>query len=448
MIAKRPRYVFNAFLLDLFAILTTLVYSLSRLFSFLTPFFRENVQNVSLEPIKVLRHIFEGWEPETKLLYLFLLKLSAPFAEDQKRHTIGIPGEKLASMAGFSKKKCFEALRTMSEAGFIEELPVQGRIGRPRKVRRISTERLLVIQPVLTSGIPSWVIDQMLSDRLNEKTQRPLSNAEFLLILVLAANANSAGICIGLSQLDISKLTGIPKQQVPRRVRQLTEKNLIAAVVPGTAEKTLTGIVSSTYYLDLASPLFRQAGTRTTSLCIPRTSGISEIDRLKNAVAASPPYNPNLRVMSSQWSSGLMKQSSISTHDWRRFFDETIRRLDVSRFLQAGIERYAAYLIHQPNKIMPAIQWRRISPLASSEFMNLMLGRTEQSHKLKEPEVLGAMADLEELAHNLASLCLKHLNKKSDFDNKNCHHRILPSHEESEFVLHIQQISFERNGRL
>jgi predicted transcriptional regulator len=355
-------------------------------------------------------------KPDDKLFFVFVLSLSERALNPGHFNLIAENGVQLGKRFGFTKEASFRALQKLRDNGLIEELADQGKSGRPRKLRKVVFGRLESGGTNLEVSRATLVQRgaRLLSHRLrygNHNAYAGMKNAIFLLLLILIIKSNCAGIVAKASHADLSALTGIPRSQVQRRLTQLQELGLIEAIIPGLVDGSLLGKPCSIYYLNLRHPLLEATGVSVEPLIIKGKGCTSpEIDQLAMKLG-----HPGLRdrLASAAKHAAVptgIKKTRISPGSWEQNAPDLLRRPATKLYTQCVIERYAAKLIGNPNSILSASEWRNEQDHATEDFVQELTG--ERPTAVKKSREYSRMfyslcADLEELSHQLASLCIR-----------------------------------------
>ena len=141
-----------------------------------------------------------------------------------------------------------------------------------------------------------------------------------------------------------------------------------------------------------------------------------------------------------------MKRTRLSPGSWEQNAPDFLKRPAAKRYAQFVIERNAAKLLADPNSILSASEWRDAQDQATRDFVDeLTRGQTSKTHRDAENDRMfySLCADLEELSHQLASLCLKvgKLRKRpSPVGTPPVTYRILPSGTDERTEIRLEQI--------
>lgn len=325
-------------------------------------------------------------------------------------------GVQLGKRFRFTKEASFRALHKLRDQGLIDEITEQGRAGRPRKLRKV------------VAG--SWRSDEsnqdffraklvkqsfnLISNRLKypkRAAQAGMSNSLLMLLIILLAKADHSGVVSTTSQSKLSEYTGIPKPQMQRRISQLQELGLITEIVPGLVEGAVLGKRNSIYYLDLNHPILRATGIQAESISIQGKGCTStEMDQLAMKLG-QPGLRDRLASAAQHAATPTgIKETRISPGSWEQNAPDLIRRPAAKLYTQCVIERYAAKLLSDPSSILSESEWRNAQDHATESFVQeLTGGRTTTAKKSDEYSRMfySLCADLEELSHQLASLCIR-----------------------------------------
>lgn len=87
-----------------------------------------------------------------------------------------------------------------------------------------------------------------------------------LVLMVLLAHADDAGVVRGMGPAELAKLVGIRKDRFQRQVGKLKELGYIRGVVPGISGQRLFGVAPGAYYLNLAHPEYGDAAVGCASV--------------------------------------------------------------------------------------------------------------------------------------------------------------------------------------
>lgn len=362
-------------------------------------------------------------------------------------------GVQLGKRFGFTKEASFRALQKLRDQGYLDEIMEQGQLGRPKKLRKVvagswrsneSKQNLFRARLVKQSF-------NMINNRLKHPKltkQAGMSNSLFMLLLILLANADHSGVVSTTSQTKLSKYTGIPKPQMQRRICQLQELGLIIEIIPGLVEGAVLGKSNSIYYLDFNHPVLRSTGIQTESIPIKgkgRTS--TEIDQLAMKLG-QPGLNDRL-ASAAQHAAILpsIKKTRISPGSWEQNAPELLRRPAAKLYTQCVIERYAAKLLSVPISILSESEWRNAQDYATENFVQELTGGcpiTAQKSDYHIRMFYSLCADLEELSHQLASLCIRmgNLPKRANaLSTPITNYRILPSGTDKRSEIRLERIT-------
>jgi DNA-binding Lrp family transcriptional regulator len=348
-------------------------------------------------------------------------------------------GVLLAKSFRFTKEASFRALSKLTEHRFIAESTDQGKLGRPRKFRKIidrSWERGETTREVLQTNLVEQA-SKLISHRLkygNRAEYALINNALFMLLIILVLKADRAGVIIGTSQADLSRYSGIPRPQIQRRIKQLQELEIITEIIPGLVEGKILGKQSSIYYLNLNHPALASMEMPTEPMPIAG-KGFStlEIDQIIMSFGHTGLHDRLAIAEQHASTTPGLKMTRISSGSWKENAGDALNRVDSRLHLQSAIERFAAKLLANPNLILSESHWRRAQDYASADFVFEITGRRPSTIKMNKNNrhmFYSLCADLEELAHQLASVCLrigKLPRRLSRVESRNTVYRILPS---------------------
>lgn len=393
-------------------------------------------------------------------LFLILLLVTTEEPNNSSRFSqIESNGEQLGTRFRFTKTASFRALKKLEQMGMVTTLTDQGRIGRPKKIREIvpgSWETGKTNQNAFKAALSSQC-SRLINNRLRDLhlfEQVGSSNALFLLLLVLVGRADQSGVISTASHATLSHYTGIPLQQIHRRINRLKELNIIAEVIPGLVDGSFLGKPRSIYYLNFQHPIFKNTGISVEPIEI-KGKGCTSIEINQIAIRLGfPGRNDRLASAQEHFSTPAgLKRTAISPGSWEENAPAIINRPAAKLYTQCVIERYAAKLLSDPNSILSSIQWRNDQDRASGDFMFHLLGGPTRSMK-KSKEHLhmfhSLCADLEELSHQLASVCLrmgKLPKRRSALGTYNTVYRILPSGIEQRSEIRLERITFGANKK-
>lgn len=404
--------------------------------------------------IRCLQSIIPNLKADEKLFLILVLSTSESTINPGEFALIRETGVQLGKRFRFTKEASFRALHKLRDQKLIDEITEQGRIGRPRKVRKLiarSWEGKERNRDVFRAGLINQSY-RLISNRLKHPKlaeQTGINNTLFMLLLVLLSKADRSGVVTTSSQAELSEYTGIPRSQVQRRTYQLQELGLIAEIIPGLVEGAILGKPNSIYYLNLDHPILKNTGIRTDPVPI-RGKGVSstEIDQVVMKLG-HPERNDRLSSAAELAASPLgMKRTQISSGSWEQNAPDFLKRPAAKLYAQCVIERYAAKLISAPTSINSASEWRNAQDRASGDFVHeLKGGRTNaMSRNVEDSRMFYSLcADLEELSHQLASQCLKIgklPNRPSPLGTTPPVYRILPSRTSKRFEIKLERITF------
>lgn len=386
--------------------------------------------------ISCLLSIIQNLKPDEKLFLVFLLFTAEKTSNPGNFSVIDENGVQLGKRFGFTKEASFRALHKLRNQGLIEETTDQGRLGRPRKMRKIIArgwESGETKRNTFQARLASPCL-KLIGHRLKYVGHAGMNNTLFMLLLILTIKADRAGIVAEVSHADLSNYSGIPKSQIQRRIGQLQELGLIAEIIPGLVEGAILGKPNSIYYLNLNHRTFENTGMGAEKIAV-RGKGCAstEVDQLVMKLG-NPGINDRLASVTHHASTPPnIKMTQISPGSWVTNAPDALRRPAAKMYIQCAIERYASALLGNPNSILSEQEWRQAQDHATEEFVRTLTGR--RPHAVTTSSEYRRMffslcADLEELAHQLASLCLQlgNLPKRSgSTDAKNIAYRILPS---------------------
>jgi len=325
-------------------------------------------------------------------------------------------GVQLAKRFSFTKEAAFRALHKLKDQELLSEITEQGPKGRPRKLRNIgsmSWEKGSRDRSPFQAGLLEQSF-KLISNRLKKPRlveQAGMNNTLFMLLLVMLTRADRSGVVATSSQAKLSEYAGIPRSQVQRRISQLQELGVIAEIVPGLVEGAILGKPSSIYFLDLNHPVLRDTGIRADQIPI-RGKGCASTEINQVAVKLGHPgRNDRLTsVAQNAATPPVMKRTRISPGSWEQNAPDFLKRPAAKLYAQCAIERYAAKLLSNPCSILSVSEWRNAQDHATQDFVHeLTGGRTTTVKRSYEDTRMfySLCADLEELSHQLASLCLK-----------------------------------------
>lgn len=389
---------------------------------------------------------------DEKLFFILLLFSSESVLHPGNFALIKENGIQLAKRFRFTKEAAFRALQKLKDQDLLSEITEQGPKGRPKKLRKIGAlnwEKWKGESSPFQSGLLGQSF-QLISIRLKKPElveQAGMNNTLFMLLLVLLSRADRSGVVATSSQAKLSEYTGIPRSQVQRRINQLEELGILAGVVPGLVEGAILGKPSSVYFLDLNHPILRETGIRADQIPIRGNgSAQTEINQLATRVGR-PGLNDRLASVTHHAATPIgMKRTRLSAGSWEQNAPDFLKRPAAKRYAQFVIERNAAKLLADPNSILSASEWRDAQDHATRDFVDeLTRGQTSKTHRDAENDRMfySLCADLEELSHQLASLCLKvgKLPKRpSPVGTPPVTYRILPSCTDERTEIRLEQI--------
>ncbi|PAU77700.1 hypothetical protein CK501_14670 [Halovibrio salipaludis] len=400
--------------------------------------------------ISVIHSRIPFLKADEKLLLILVVGMLEPRLEISRWNVLTDSAPQLAKRLGFSKELAFSCFRKLEESGIVEAVFDQGRVGRPRKFRAVvprswdDGETLLRTRKSCLNAICFNLIES----RLMEPNSFPLKNSLLMLTLALLAESDDTGVVAQSSHSDLSKLTGIPKAQISRRLRQLKTAGVIAENIPGLLAGSFLGQANSIHYLNLEHPVLTGAGMESHPLPIKgRAIEQPEIDQiLKRRGAPGPDDRLSSAEKAAKEDPIPRKVSAISPESWEENAGDALNHEPSKRYLQAAIERHAAKLIGNPLSIMPKGLWREQQDVAANEFIETLLGPAYSAAKVDSTHTrmfYRLCADLEELAHHLADTCLK---KRSELertkrDSPDSHYRILPSGHLKRPTLRLERVT-------
>jgi DNA-binding Lrp family transcriptional regulator len=362
-------------------------------------------------------------------------------------------GVQLGKRFRFTKEASFRALQKLRDQGYLDEIMEQGRLGRPRKLRKVvagswrsneSNQDLFRARLVIQSF--NMINNRLKHPKLTE--QAGMSNSLFMLLLILLANADHSGVVSTTSQTQLSKYTGIPKPQMQRRICQLQELGLISEIIPGLVEGAVLGKPNSIYYLDLNHPVLRGTGIQAEPIPIKGKGCTStEMDQLAMKLG-QPGLNDRLES-AAQHAATLpgIKKTRISPGSWEQNAPELLRRPAAKLYTQCVIERYAAKLLSDPISILSESEWRNAQDHATENFVQELTGGRPITVKKSDYHIrmlYSLCADLEELSHQLASLCIRmgNLPKRANaLGTPITNYRILPSGTDKRSEIRLERIT-------
>lgn len=391
---------------------------------------------------------------DEKLFLIFLLAITEGAGSLGRFRQIESNGVQLGKRFRFTKTASFRALKKLQQAGIIDELTNQGRVGRPRKLREIvprswetGKTNQNVFKAVLSSQCSRLISNRLKHLRLFEQTDS--SNALFLLLLVLVGKADQSGVINTASHATLSRYTGIPHQQIQRRINRLQELNIITDVIPGLVEGSFLGKPSSIYYMNFQHPIFKNTGVSVEPIEI-KGKGSTSVEINQIAMKLGYPGRNDRLASSAEHAANPhgLKRTAISPGSWEQNAPALLNRPAAKLYTQCVIERYAAKLLGDPNSIRPASEWRNVHDRASDDFIFDLIGKPPNTLKKSDGHkhmFYSLCADLEELSHQLASLCLqkgKVLNRGSILDPSITTYRILPSGIGQRSEIRLEQVTF------
>ncbi|OHY79476.1 helix-turn-helix domain-containing protein [Marinobacter sp. AC-23] len=364
-------------------------------------------------------------------------------------------GLHLAKRFRFTKEAAFRALHKLMDQELLSEIAEQGPKGRPRKLRKIGSvgwekgkgERS-PFQPRLLKQSLKLISNRLKKPRLVE--QAGMNNTLFMLLLVLLTRADRSGVVATSSQADLSKYAGIPRSQVQRRINQLQELGVIAETIPGLVEGAILGKPSSVYFLDLNHPVLRDTGIRTEQISI-RGKGCTSTEINQVAMKLGHPGRNDRLASAAQHAATPpgMKRTRISPGSWEQNAPAFLKRPAAKLYTQCVIERYAAKLLSNPISILSESVWRNAQDHATEDFVHELGGgrhtTVTKSHEQRRM-FYSLCADLEELSHQLASLCLrmgKLPKRASTLNTPNTTYRILPSGTGKRSEIRLERITLQ-----
>jgi DNA-binding Lrp family transcriptional regulator len=366
--------------------------------------------------LQCLNSIIPNLKPDEKLFLILMLFTSESTTSPGSFGSVRENGAQLGTRFRFTKEASFRALHKLRDQGLIEEITEQGRLGRPRKLRKVvagSWRGDINDQDFFRARLVKQSFN-LISNRLKypkHAAQAGLSNSLFMLLLILLAKADHSGVVSTTSQSKLSEYIGLPKSQMQRRLSQLQELGLITEVVPGLVEGAVLGKPNSIYYLNLNHPILRATGIQAEPIPIQgKGCTTTEMDQLAMKLG-----HPGLRdrlasaAEHAETPTGI-KETRISPGSWEQNAPDLLRRAAAKLYTQSVIERYAAKLLSNPNSILSASEWRNEQDHASEDFVQELTG--ERPTAVKKSGEYSRMfyslcADLEELSHQLASLCIR-----------------------------------------
>lgn len=390
---------------------------------------------------------------------LFLLLLVAK-NEARQGQSLSTPiyetGLELSRKLGISKGATFAALKELESLGIVESFSVTEGVGRPRKLRKLISDswgREVLLKAVNAPLTP--VCEKVITGRLRASNKFPLANSLFMLLLVLLMHSDLRGIISRLSHTEFSELTGIPKQQIPVRLKQLRKRGLLKETVHGLVDGDLLGPVKSVYYLNMEHPLLMSAGLKSTPLTLKRGNipGV-EIQQLTSFVGQRLPQerltNPEASLQRKEIPNKIRR---LNPSSWKTNARNILARESARQYLQSAVERHAAYLLDNPRKINDRTEWRESKDICSSEFLECIAHQSLPFYA-NDPARMAMrrqlLADLEELSHGLAQYCLQCLKMQGinlTETTPGTHYRILPSQEKirKEIRLELIEIRFTKD---
>lgn len=389
--------------------------------------------------LQCLNSIIPNLKADEKLFLILMLFISESTTSAGSFALVRENGIQLGKRLRFTKEASFRALHKLRNEGLIEEITEQGWLGRPRKLRRAvagSWRGNINNQDFFRARLVKQSFN-LISNRLkypNRAAQAGLNNSLFMLLLILLAKADHSGVVSTTSQSKLSEYTGIPRPQMQRRLSQLQELGLITEIVPGLVEGAVLGKPNSIYYLNLNHPTLRATGIQAEPIPIQGKGCTStEMDQL--AMKLGHPGSRDRLASAAQHAATptSIKKTRISPGSWEQNAPDLLWRPAAKLYTQCVIERYAAKLLSDPSSILSESEWRNAQDHASESFVQeLTGGRPTAVKKSGEYSRMfySLCADLEELSHQLASLCIrvgKLPKRASTLNTPMTTYRILPS---------------------
>jgi DNA-binding Lrp family transcriptional regulator len=366
--------------------------------------------------LQCLYSIVPNLKADEKLFFILMLSISESSMSLGNLALVRESGVQLGKRFGFTKEASFRALKKLREQGYVDEIMEQGLLGRPRKLRKVvagswrsneSNQDLFRARLVTQSF--NMINNRLRHPKLAE--QAGVSNSLFMLLLILLAKADYSGVVATTSQSKLSQYTGIPRPQMQRRIYQLQELGLITEIIPGLVEGAVLGKPTSIYYLDLNHPVLRDTGIQAEPISIKgKGCTLTEIDELAMKLG-HPGLNDRLSSAAQHAATPPgIKKTRISPGSWEQNAPDLLRRPAAKLYTQSVIERYAAKLLSDPNLILSESKWRSAQDHATGDFVQELTGERPTAAK-KSGEYsrmfYSLCADLEELSHQLASLCIR-----------------------------------------
>lgn len=390
---------------------------------------------------------------DTKLFLVLMLAEGCSSIEGSEQNLIRKSGLDLCRQFRFTKDRTFSSLKQLEEQGFIESITQPGRLGRPHKFRRVVSgkvvnggARLKVIKAELE--VPCR---RLIERRHQSPKEFNIGNALFMLLLVLLMEADQTGVVDGASHANLSAQSGIPKNQIPRRLKQLQEADLIVDVVPGLVEGAVLGKPNSIYYLNLDHAYLKLVGLSAKP--IPVSGKGCDFPEVRQLVQSMHHRELNERLAdATEAAKGPIqnKMTKFNPHSWARNAPHALDRASTRLYIQSVIERYAARLLNNPDRIRSATKWRETQDHASGDFTHLITKNRPSVRQANTPQgimILRLYADLEELSHQLAQICrdqakLPRTRLLKDYGTTA--YRILPSGTENRSAILLEKITIER----
>ena len=404
--------------------------------------------------LQCLSSIIPNLKADEKLFLILMLFASESTTSAGSFESIRENGVQLGKRLRFTKEASFRALHKLRSEGLIEEITEQGRVGRPRKLRKVvaGTWRGDVNNQDFFRARLVKLSFVLISNRLKypkRAAQAGLNNSLFMLLLILLAKADHSGVVSTTSQSKLSEYTGIPRPQMQRRLCQLQEIGLITEIVPGLVEGAVLGKPNSIYYLNLNHTILQATGIQAEPIPIQGNGCTStDIDQLAMKLR-HPGLHDRLTSAAQHAATPTgIKKTGISPGSWEQNAPDLLRRPAAKLYTQCVIERYAAKLLSGPSSILSESEWRNAQDHATEDFVQELTG--ERPTAVKKSGEYSRMfyslcADLEELSHQLASLCIrvgKLPKRASTVSTPITTYRILPSGTGKRSEIRLERITF------
>ncbi|WP_394168955.1 hypothetical protein [Saccharospirillum alexandrii] len=399
--------------------------------------------------ISILRSIIPNIGADEKLFFILLAgilkpKEDATYSWTRLKQTAAQTGEIL----GFTKEASSRSLKRLEEAGLVNVHLEQGIFGRPRKNWFIKPNGWSENSTTLKNfNCPLGIIClDIIHARLRHPKKTSLKNSLLLLALVLASEADETGV-VTSSHSKLSQLSGVPKLQMTRRLQQLRACDFIQESIPGLVQGDFLGRVNSIHYLNFKHELFFGTGIVAEQLLLS-INGSSETEQILSTFGFPNPHDRLSSADDAAKEKIGLKRTKISPGSWEQNALNTMKNITSRRYVQCGIERYAAKLLINKAKIFTTSLWRIQEDISHSEFVILLLNTQEVPNRNDSSKALmfyRLCADLEELSHSLAEKCIYKIpgSIKKTLDPRKDVYRILPSDMSDRKVVKLEMISKE-----